>query len=384
MATKKILSIRYTLVAGQLPNGITLNPDTGALSGSPGSDALGLGPTWNTTAGSIGTYDEGNTITTVTFNTTSNKGPVSYGLASDDDKLPWGLELNPVSGTISGTIAPLLLRVAEAGVTFDGPTWTTPFGRLAAYDEDFVSSISLTAAPRGSRTIKHYQVIDGALPWGLELNGPTGVISGKVGRLKNPGAFVDVPKLPIPVWTNSAALGTICEYESATYTLIATPDTGRSMAKYSIREGALPFGLTINSQTGVISGSAVELKKRNEPVYYDATNDPTFSNTVKINNVDTTVQDGGSIGSYAKGATVSAIFSATAVSGRAIRNYAITNGVLPFGLSLNSMTGEISGTILNTVRVQSKTYTFTVTAIDKNANYFLQNKTSRSFTLTVQ
>jgi large repetitive protein len=380
----KILSVRYTLVSGTLPNGLSINAETGVLSGTPGFDSLNQGPVWQSpAAGSLGSYNENDTISTITFSTNSDHTPVVFSLATSNDKLPWGLILNPSSGTITGTVAPLKLRVKEEGVTFDGPSWNTNFGKLAGYDEDAVASISLSATPIGSRTISRFTLVEGALPWGLKLNPATGVISGSVGRLKNPGVYVDVPKLPVPVFSTSSTVGTFLEYDSVNTTIAATPDSGRSMAKYIIREGFLPWGLKLNNTTGAITGTVADLVKRNEAAYYDSTNDPVFNNTVVINGSNTTVTDNGSIGSYPKGTSVSATFSATAASGRAIRNF-WTIGDLPWGLKMNQTTGVVSGTILNNARVASKTYTFKVYTSDKNASNFLVNSSSRTFTITVQ
>lgn len=369
----KILSIRYTIVDGQLPNGMKLNPDTGAITGSPGSDAVGLGPTWNSpSSGSIGVMNEGDVFNTVSLSTTSNKGPVRFSLPTSNDKLPWGLKLDPITGTISGTAALLKQRTKEEGVTSDGPTWNTAFGKLGNYDEGFVASVSISATPIGNRTIARYNVIDGALPWGLKLNATTGVISGTTARLKNPGAFVDVPKLPLPVWNGPASLGTLYETQTASFQISATPDTGRSMAKYVIREGGLPFGLKLNPITGAITGTTAFIHLRKEAEYYDATNDPTWNTAA------------GTLGSFTKGSAVNVSVSASPATNRTIKSYHITNGRLPFGLIMNAATGAITGTIRNNALTVSGTYSFTVTVFDKDGSYFLANKSSRTFTLTVQ
>jgi large repetitive protein len=380
----KVLSIRYTVVDGALPNGLALNPETGAITGSPDYSALNQGPVWQTASGSLGTYNENDAFTPVTFSTTTTHSPVVFSLSTSNDKLPWGLVLNPTTGTISGTVAPLKQRVKEAGVTFDGPTWNTQFGKLANFDEGQVSAINLSATPLGSRTIKAYSVVEGDLPFGLVLNLKTGVISGTVGRLKNPGPFVDVPKLPVPVWNQAAGnIATIHETESLTMSIGATPDSSRSMSKYIIREGNLPLGLKLNINTGAITGTAAFLPYK-EAAYYDSTMDPVFSDTVTIGGSPSTVVDQGSLGSYSKGASVSIALSATPASGRTIKNYSITNGALPLGLKLNATTGVISGTILNSAFVALKTYNFTVAVVDKDGSFFLQNNKSRTYKIVVQ
>lgn len=384
----KVLKIRYTIQSGNLPNGMALNPDTGVISGAPGWDALGLGPTWTgPAAGSVGAYDEGATITSVQFATTSNKGPVVYSLASDQQRLPWGLSFNPQTGILSGTLAPLKQRVKEQGSTSDGPAWSTSFGKVAGYDEMATASVQLTAVPIGSRTMKAYQVVDGALPWGLKLNAQTGVISGVVAPLKNPGPFVDVPKLPVPVWTNNQNLATIDEYQSFTATLIATPGTGRSMNRYIITKGALPFGLKLNQNNGVISGTTAEMVALSDN-YIDPTLANTLVSTVTLSPGGAVeLPNGGTLGSYAKGSTVSATFTTnnTAGSNLTTQSYFIASGTLPRGLTL-SKTGVIQGTIKNDLLTKSGTYTFSIGVSTRRSDYpmRLNISTPITYTITVQ
>lgn len=380
----KILTIRYTLQEGSLPNGVSLDPDTGRIMGAAGWDALGEGPEWTgPDEGSLGAYDEGDVISEITFTTDSTNTPIIYSLPTTQDRVPWGLSFNPLTGVLSGTIAPLFLRTKEVASTSDGPTWDTAFGKLAGYDEDASASIQISATPIGQRTLAYYQVVDGALPWGLKLDPTSGVISGTVAALKSPGAFVDVPALPLPEWQTDVNLGSFNEYESVAATLMATPAEGRSMAKYVLRSGALPWGLKLNQANGQITGTLADLKKRNEPVYYDSTKDPVISDTLVINGANSTVVNNGSIGSFAKGDSVLVQFSSTVDSNRALRNYWLTSP-LPWGLKFNGQTGEISGTITNNSIVQSKTYTFVLNVADKNDPTYQINRSSRTYNITVQ
>lgn len=379
----KQLKVRYTIQSGSLPNGMSLDPDTGVITGSAGWDALGLGPTWTgPAAGSLGSFNENDPFSSVTFQATTAKTPINFSIAQG--YIPWGLTFNAMTGVLSGTISPLKQRVNETASNYDGPKWNTQFGTLANYDEGSTSSLNLSATPIGQRTMRGYQVVEGYLPWGLRLDMQTGVISGTTANLKNPGAYVDVPKLPIPAWTTATgSLATLDEHSAFTTTLAATPAAGRSMAKYVINKGFLPFGLKLNQQNGVISGVTTDMFVE-EAGFVDAANSPTISNTVNIQGTDTVVNDGGSVGSYAKGTAVTINFTATTISGRTVRNYFISNGSLPFGLKLNSLTGQISGTILNNVRTQSKTYTFTVQVYDKGDTQYRRNRVSRTYTITVQ
>ena len=380
----KELKIRYTLQSGTLPNGLKLDPSTGVISGSAGFDALGKGPVWTgPQQGSLGSFDEGDDFPETTFQASSSQGDVRFSLATDQDRLPWGVVLDAGNGTLGGTIADLKLRVKEEASTSDGPLWGDQFGRLAGYDEGSTASLQLIATPRDGRTIQHYQIIDGYLPWGLVLNLQTGSITGVTDRLKTPGPFVDVPKLPLPVWSTESDLGTFNETNTFEATVSATPTTGRSMARYSLISGALPWGLVLNQATGQITGTFAEIKKRREPDFYDATKNPVISSAVNIQGVDTTKTAGSSLGTYAKGTTVSIKFSASAHGSRTIRNYWI-EGALPFGLTINQITGEINGTITNNLITQVKTYSFTLWTSDQGGSAFQINKSSRDYTITVQ
>lgn len=378
----KQLKVRYTIQSGSLPNGMSLDPDTGVITGSAGWDALGLGPTWTgPAAGSLGSFNENDPFSSTTF-TATGKTPLNFSVVQG--YIPWGLVFNPSTGVLSGTIAPLKQRVNETASNYDGPKWNTSFGTLANYDEGATSSLILSATPIGQRTMRGYQVIDGFLPWGLTLNMQTGVISGSTARLKNPGAYIDVPKLPVPAWTTtSGSLGTFDEYSTFSATLAATPAAGRSMAKYVINGGFLPFGLRLNQQTGAITGTFADMFVE-EAGFVDAANAPTISNTVNIQGTDIVVNDGGTLGSYAKGTAVTINFAATAISGRTVRNYFVSSGSLPFGLKLNSLTGQISGTIINNVRTKSQDYTFTLQVYDKGDTQYRRNRVSRTYKITVQ
>ena len=385
----KVLKIRYTIQSGSLPNGLTLNPDTGVISGAPGWDALGLGPVWTgPAAGSVGAYDEGATITPVQFATTSSKGPVIFSLATDQQRLPWGLSFNAMTGVLSGTLAPLKQRVKEQGSTSDGPVWTTSFGKVAGYDEGNTASVQLSATPIGSRTMKAYQVVDGFLPWGLKLNAQTGVISGAVAPLKNPGPFVDVPKLPVPVWTNAQDLGTFDEYQSFSATLIATPASGRSMNRYVVTRGALPFGLKLNQSTGVISGSFAEMVTPSD-TYIDPNLANTLATRVTFSGASDYVDlpNGGSLKSYAKGATVYMTFTTNNVAGASLLRqvFYIASGTLPRGLTL-TQDGNIQGTIKNDAQTRLGAYTFSIGVATKRSDYSYRHNfsTPRTYTITVQ
>lgn len=122
-------TITYALASGSsLPSGISLNSSTGAITGIlpaitqdttynftvNASDGLNIIPrsfsitslnaiTWNTAAGSLGTFFELSSINLPLSATTPDSATVTYELANGSS-LPTGVSLNTSSGVISGTL----------------------------------------------------------------------------------------------------------------------------------------------------------------------------------------------------------------------------------------------------------------------------------------
>jgi large repetitive protein len=380
------LTIKYTLQSGSLPDGLSIDAFSGKVIGSVTSRAVGLGPVWsNSPATNIGPYDVGDSIN-LTLSAPSADGSVKFALSSDRDFLPWGITLDTATGNISGTIAPLKLT-QNADSSADGPIWNTEFGKLLGADEDATVNISVSATPRAGRTIRSYAIAPSSegLPWGLVLNHQTGAITGSIAPLKSPGTFVEIPKLPTPVWnTPSGSIAIKNEGETVNATFQATPAAGRSMAKYIITSGSIPWGLYLHSTTGVLSGTLADnMVNPDVAPYIDPSLDPVISDTVSIQGSNQTVIANGSLGSYAKGSVLSITFSSTFSSGRSLNSYYISDGDLPFGLVLNGATGVLSGTISLT-RAVSKTYTFSLSVRDKNGAFNMINTASRTYSITVQ
>ena len=349
------IAIEYSIVQGQLPSGLTLDPIRGTISGSPDYSNIGSGPTWNTSSGSLGIFNQNTTITPINLSVSSSATPIIFTIPGDSDRLPPGLTLR-ASGLLSGTTLPFSILLNSAPVTEDGPTWTTGRGLLSTFNTGNQASIQLVATPQNSRTISRFTITSGALPWGLVLS-TSGLISGTVLPLLAPGSFVDIPAQPVPMFTQaSGSLGTFSEFQSnVSIQITATPQSGKTIKNYFIKSGILPWGLVLNSSTGVISGNIAELKFP-ETQYSDG-NNPIMSSSVVVNG--TTISSS-LLGTFSKGSTINMTFSATPYSGRTVR-YVLTSGYLPWGLKL-SEAGVVSGTVSS--RTVSQTYSIGITAID--------------------
>lgn len=382
--------IQYTLNGGNLPLGITMDATTGSLVGNLSPENVGQGPVWNSPAdGSVlGAAGVGDNVNFNAINVTARPGKTLQGIAVvGTNPLPWGLRIDSKTGIVSGKIAELKGEQIRQTSNVNPPVWTTAFGTLGSYGESATLSLSVAATPQSNKTIKSYVVVDGGLPWGLKLEPRGGTISGTTQEIKAPGFDLGLSPsvLTPPLWTTVPGVqkvfsegDVVSTANQNTVTLAATAQGGKSMANYVVVAGAMPWGLTLNSRTGVIAGSSAEVKLSTDPIYYDRSKDPILSDTVTVNGQTLTLTgDGKSIGSFAKGTAVTAQLVVQPYAGRTARAH-ISNGSLPLGLKMDT-TGKITGTILSTKYMISGTYNFTVRLVDNIQAYSL-----RAYSITVQ
>jgi hypothetical protein len=193
------------------------------------------------------------------------------------------------------------------------------------------------------------------------------------------GIYLDILYVDqTPIWSNpvSGSLGTYTELDSVNIPVTVT-DPELVALTYSISSGSLPGGLSINSSTGVISGTINNI-----------TSNTTFNFTVRASDGQNVADrefsilindrapgwstESGSIGTYTKNSAFSETVAGTDDSG--IVSYSLVSGSLPAGLSINSSTGVISGT----PSVSSPlTYSFTFRVTDDGGQ-----TADRLFTLT--
>ncbi len=154
-----------------------------------------------------------------------------------------------------------------------------------------------------------------------------------------------------PAWqTPAGALSgsPFSEGDTLNVTLSATDPDGDTVT-YSLQSGALPSGISLNSSTGVLSGT---LPDESSNVTYNftiratansKTTDRSFS---LVNNNDiapTWTTSAGSLGTIIENISASLSATASDADGDTIV-YSVNSGSLPSGLSLNSSTGAITGT----------------------------------------
>ena len=395
--------LTYSLAAGTLPAGLSLNASTGAITGTPSATGTSNFTVRATDArgnvadraGSIAVYTmpalagnyAGEGEVEVAYSSSAvtasgGKAPLSWSIAGGT--LPPGLSLNSGTGVLSGTPTGsgtfnFTVRVTDAN------------GRTAsrAQSTSILSAVDLVSGPRttatrgvaynsaasasGGKTPYTYSISLGQLPAGLSLNASTGAVTGTPTttgsqtftlRVQDALGGVDAFNHHIAVadpvaLSGSAPKGTV----GVGYSFTPTRTGGWGPFSYSIVSGALPGGLSLNASTGAITGTPNAAG--------------TFNFTMRV--VDT-VTGGGSTDDHALSIVVAAYpvlsltiprgmvgkaysGSSSTSGGHSPYTYSIVSGALPNGLSISSATGAISGT-----PTTSGTFSFTVRSRDALGN----------------
>ena len=168
-----------------------------------------------------------------------------------------------------------------------------------------------------------------------------------------------------PVWTTaSGSLGTFVD--NISISISATATDSDSTIVYSLANGSsLPSGVSLNSSTGLISGTLPTIYSNTTYSFTinasDGLNAIPRSFSIASNPAPIWSTASGSLGSFNENANISITIAATDVSDSV--TYGLASGSsLPSGITLNSSTGVISGTLPSVST--NTTYTFTINATD--------------------
>jgi hypothetical protein len=210
-----------------------------------------------------------------------------------------------------------------------------------------------------------------SLPTGLSINGTTGAITGTptvlqsrniIFRATNASGFVESPARtltinpPAPVFTDSTVSSPAIR--DAAYTDGVAATDVASSGGYSISEGSLPTGLSLNTTTGAITGTPTVLQNRTFKIR--ATNSVgVFTDTsllsIDVNPPTPVFTDEAVTSPAIRGVSyTSEVFASDTTS------YSVFSGALPTGLSLNTTTGAITGT---PTTLQTATFTIRSTNV---------------------
>jgi len=375
----------YT-ISPALPDGLSINATTGVISGTP--TVVSAAATYTVTAANTGgsttatltitvndiaptglnyttpnLFTKGLVITSLTP-TVSGGAVISYTISP---ALPTGLSIDATTGIISGT--PTILRAAVnytvratntggsitkvVSITVNdaapsGLSYTTP----NVYTKG-TAITSLTPTVSGG-SVTSYS-ISPSLPAGLSFNTSTGVISGTptvisasanytVTATNSGGNTTNVINITInDIAPSGLNYTTPNVYTKGTAITSFSPTVGGgAVTSYTISP-ALPAGLSINATTGVISGTPTVITTATT---YTVTATNTGGSTTAT--IGITVNDiapsGLSYNTPNVFITETAIASLSpTVSGGTVISYTISPA-LPSGLSLDAVSGIISGT----------------------------------------
>jgi hypothetical protein len=398
-----------TYSATGLPTGLSIDPNTGLISGVIASTDGGSSP-YNVSV--TATNDGG--PTTVNFNWTVSDVQINGvaeqsnllgdsvavptyawdtsgdGISYSASGLPPGLSINSSSGVISGVVSssaslttPYSVTVtATAGNDKASTSFNWSIAALAIDDpgdqtntEGDVVALPLSASENNADAVYTWSAT--GLPSGLAINPNTGVIAGTI-------AAGDANDSPYAV-TVTAGDGTNTATDNfnwyVTHIQLTTPDTQYSAegsaASLQVQASdpdndtltysatGLPPGLSINATTGLISGTIASTAGGETPYTPAVTvSDSTHSTSASF---DWYVADNGiaitdpGTQSNAEGDSVSLPISATDPNGDSM---AWSASGLPDGLSIDPNTGIISGTVSQGDAANGGAYSVTVYADD--------------------
>ncbi|MBK8036990.1 MAG: putative Ig domain-containing protein [Verrucomicrobiaceae bacterium] len=403
----------YAVSVGTLPAGLTLST-AGVLSGTPTtSNGAGVSVTIRATDNygcqntrvytikvcpvvTLGAITTTGTVGAAYSQTvTASGGATPYTFAVTSGSLPGGLSLNTTTGVISGTpnveiSSTVTIRATDANgcpgtrsytLAMSCPPITVNPGSVpvglagTAYP-------STTFSATGGTAPYQYTVVAGSLPAGLTLT-TAGVLSGTPTTANGAGVSITVQARDAynclgtraytikicPVITLTAPpLATATVTQAYSQTIVASG--GTTPYTFAIASGALPAGLSLNTATGVISGTPTALTAASFTLSATDANGCPGSRAYTITPVCPAITvSPTSLPNGTVGTAYSQTISAT--GGTGTKTFAVTTGTLPAGLTLTS------GGLLSGTPTSITSQTFTITATDT-----LGCTGARSFTIT--
>lgn len=289
-------SFTWSINSGTLPTGLSLNTSTGAITGTPiaagtvltfkvkdannitsvasSSITIAVGAALSITTASLPAGNVGS-VYNQTVSATGGKTTYTWSIISG--ALPAGLSLNASTGIITGTPTTAGTSSFTVQVADVNAVTATKALSIAINNVPVISTVSLpdgylntvysqTLAVTGGKSPYTWSITSGTLPTGLSLNVSTGVVSGKptatgsktlTFQVKDASNTTATKSLTITIYalpsisTTTLANGTIGTLYSQT--MAATG--GKTAYTWSITNGTLPAGLSLNASTGAITGT---------------------------------------------------------------------------------------------------------------------------------
>lgn len=416
-AANGVAPYTYYITSGTLPAGLTLNSTTGQITGTPtatGSTSIVMAvkdsnnvvaSTTSTTSytvyspitatpNSTTTYLYTRNVAITAFNPlTASAGSGTYIYSVYSGTLPSGLTLNSATGQISGTpsavysAASVVFKVQDSLNYYASTTVTISFTvynaiTATAYTTPRLNEVSYAITPfnpivaaNGYGTYTYY-VSSGTLPAGLTLNAASGQITGTptsaysiatvTFAVRDSLSTVAATTSPVSftVYNTITAVANLTTTPIIINTSISitpiTPAAGTGIYTYSVQSGSLPAGLSLDPSTGVVSGTATALYATATVTFavvdslgHTAATTAPIAFTV-YNAITATATTTAQVLNRNK--VASAFTPLVAQGGFGAYTYFVSAGTLPAGLSLNSATGQITGTPTAVQSIASVTF----------------------------
>ena len=389
-------------VSPSLPAGLTLSSTTGAISGTPstvtasasytitatntgGTDTASVTIVVNDVQPLIGYNPSSFTLTK--GNTMSTASPTLFGTGqvvswSVSPALPSGISLNTSTGDISGTPTAITASATYTiTATNSGGSDTTtvtivvndavPIIAYSPTSYTLTKDVAMTTStPSSTGGAVVTWSISPSLPSGLSFDTSTGAISGTPDTITSSASYTITASntggsdtATITIVVNDEAPSSIT-YSPNSFTLTkgtamtaTTPSaSGGAVTSWSVSP-SLPAGLSLDTSTGEISGTptAVTSSATYTVTASNTGGSDTATLTIVVNDVaPSSVSYSPNSFTLTKGTAMTAVTPST--SGGTVTSWSVSPS-LPAGLSLDTSTGEISGT--PTAVTSSATYTIT-------------------------
>ena len=310
-------AVSYSILSGSLPAGISLNPSTGTISGSPTVNGQ--------TQAVIQAIDAG----------TSKTATASFTLDVVD---PFGISGNPGTAVNVGTAYSTTFFAFGGTQPYQFSSTGLPPG-LSATSSATSTTISGNPSAAGSYNIT---------VTGTDANGLTAAYPytlSVIGALTIAGTPPATGNVGTPYTGSVAASG------------------GTGPYTYALAAGSLPAGVTLKTATGIISGTpTLAQSKTGIRIKVTDSTGATFTSnafSITIAAVQALAISGNPPTTVQEGASYSAQYGAS--GGVQPYTFSLLSGSLPTGLSLDPSSGLISGV---PATGSHGTYTFTVKVAD--------------------